>query len=110
MKTRAHNAALKRLRIINARKAAKGLHETRSAKRKATVQPGDTFDRLTAIELADEDARGQERWVFQCDCGAFVTWRAATARYNARKLGWCSCPECYAAAGGWEAIADRRSA
>ena len=70
---------------------------------------GTRFGRLTAIESAGRDCRSRLRWVFACDCGRRVTRTVATVTYNVRRLGWCACGDCYAAAGGWRSIA-RRSA
>lgn len=68
--------------------------------------PGVRFGKLVTVESAGRDDAKRSRWVFQCDCGNRVTWNVCTVDHNVRKLGWCSCPDCYRAAGGWNAIAD----
>jgi hypothetical protein len=115
MRTRAHNAGIKKWRLVNEYKAAKAQREpdvevstleTRPSG--LQVSPGDRFGKLTAVEPAETDAKGNRRWTFQCDCGAMVTWRVSTVTSNVRRLGWCSCPCCYLAAGGWQGIGQMK--
>jgi hypothetical protein len=112
MRTRAHNVGIKKWRLVNERKRAKEARQPTPSppgSAPSTLAAGDRFDRLTAIERADDYVPRQggreERWVFECMCGARVTWKASTVVSNVRRLGWCSCPVCYRDAGGWEAIA-----
>jgi hypothetical protein len=74
-------------------------------------EAGERFGRLVALKRADDyvHPRGDRcvRWTFLCDCGARVRMRPTTARWNVRRIGWCSCRACYFEAGGWDAIAAR---
>lgn len=82
----------------------------RGASRPEQIAAGDVFGSLTALESAGRDRRGRLRWCFRCSCGATVTWNVATVTYNVRRLGFCACPACYVAAGGWREIARRDAA
>ncbi len=79
----------------------------KTKQRRPAVVVGDKFDKLTAVREAERGARGRLRWVFRCTCGREVTWNVHTVTWNARRLGWCSCTECYRAAGGLAAIVER---
>jgi hypothetical protein len=79
-------------------------------RKRIPIAEGETIGQLTALSFVDVDTGGNVRWRFRCACGREVIWRVSTARYNARKLGWCSCGYCYRAAGGWEAIRDTLTA
>lgn len=113
MRTRAENAARKGLHLLNERKRAneRRLGTTRPLRGQAPPTPGARFGKLTALERGEDYQRpgkGSEmRWTFRCDCGATVLWKPSTVRSNVATLGWCSCPDCYRAAGGWEALCDR---
>jgi hypothetical protein len=108
MRTRAHNAGVKKWRIVNERKAAKAVAtDIRPRSRAACpIAAGQRFDHLVAVEPSTTDAKGNRRWVFTCDCGQQVTWRVSTVVSNVRRLGWCSCPDCYRKAGSWQAITE----
>ena len=67
---------------------------------------GQRFGLLTAVSEIGRDERGNLKWLFRCDCGREVRWRVSTARSNA-KNGWCSCAECYWAAGGAEVFSKK---
>lgn len=76
------------------------------AKREKLIVEGARFGKLTAVaRTARTDARRREYWSFRCACGAIVEMRVDNVLYGMRRLGWCSCPRCYAEAGGWHAIA-----
>ena len=40
------------------------------------IQPGEKFARLTAVKRLENYKSGQQRWLFQCDCGGQTTTSA----------------------------------
>lgn len=113
MRTRRENAARKGLRLLNENKRVRTcrLGAERPRRGQPPPVPGARFGMLTAVEPGEDYVRpgkGREaRWYFRCECGATVLWKPSTVRSNLADLGWCSCPDCYRAAGGWEAIARK---
>jgi hypothetical protein len=73
---RKYNAAIKGYRLLNERKATKtaGAPTKVHASPPSSIAPGDIFGKLTAIERAGDCVRPngslEERWTFQCECGA----------------------------------------
>lgn len=59
------------------------------------VCEGDRFGRLVAVEYAGKSGKAYDYWLFLCDCGALVRWRASTVRSNLKLNGTVDCPSCY---------------
>jgi hypothetical protein len=78
-------------------------------KPRSSINPGDMFDKLRAVEIRPPDNRGNQRWLFECqgengNCKARFTQRVSTVKYQAKTLNWASCARCYYGAGGWDII------
>lgn len=54
-----------------------------------TVYPGYTFQRLTAIKLDRVNSRGEEYWLFQCECGKQKSIRKTSV--TSHKTYSCGC-------------------
>lgn len=100
MRVRAHNAALKKYRLINegkrrnrAKAIAQGTPPTKAANR-LSVSAGDVFGSLTALHEV-EPKNGNQRWMFACGCGAELEYNVSQARSYLKRFGWSSCPDCW---------------
>lgn len=52
------------------------------------------FGSLTAVEFSHKDTKGNQYWVYKCQCGKFHTARANTIKYEAKKKNDPELPSC----------------